>query len=1148
MGRGHATIGLGLIGRISVLFAVFGHGAALAQTAPAQSDTAQKTGAGETRLPVLLNGDLIGDMNVDVSDGRISFDSSSLYALADPALDDGARRYLRYVDNGGRSTLFDMTEQHLSLRYDEHRRALLLSAPYAHIQTIAVDYAPQAAPPEAAPALASAPPAPRAPDSIGAANETTPLLWRGKRLGNVHVHDDRAGRVEIAAADVRALAGELLTSDDLAMLQILQTNDMLSPFALPDRGLSLVFDERTRTLILTAPDMVRTQTAASAAVQATPAPAVNQTAPVATAIVASASSPPAPSPPPQLVAAPVTTVDAAPPIAPQTNSSSAQQMAPAPTLVVAAAAPVVAPPQPNAAPPSTTVAARPSRNAQLDFVYPLMLEGSYQGDISIRIAPDGTISIPLDRVLELIASKFQPSVSDVIRAHAVDGRLAPFADPAGVRLEFDDALQELHLSVPAALRRTEDISLAGETPGVSDIRLERAAPFSAYLNYDVTQTWDNDPLGQSGREALQGVVETGIRLFGDSGAVLESRGLYQEGADHQFSRGETLLVYDDVKRMVSVELGDVRMSTSTFQSAPPIGGLLIERTFSLQPTRNYRPAGSHAIVIDRRTAVDVYVNGAEMRRLDLQPGRYDLRDFPFVDGANNVTLELEDDLGQHNTIDLSTYFDNELLAPGVSEFSYAFGAPATTEAEGITYDSNVFVYSMYHRLGITPTLTLGVNAQGRDSASLYGGEALWASPIGTIGLDYAHSRNPAAGEGDAVLLHYSFQSQPIGNFTWNVSLSSQWQSLDFSSIDDDGPANNQYTTQTDASLRLYQPDWGTATFGLSYDQAALPALNDRYQASFGYSRRLFGNLFGALQVNHIEGGDRSETTAAVSLSWRMGVRDQVSARTDTNTQVSELDWHHSGSYGVGGISTDARIGHDTDTGESFANGAISYFGNRLEATLSEDSRTEGLTNDTVSNTTTARIGGGVAFAGAHVAIGRPVRGAFAIVEGHPSLKNRQIQLGVDDDGRPRAQTGLFGPALVPNLNPYSNESVSVDVNNLPPGYDLGAGQLDFRAYRGAGYDVRVGSAANLTIMANVVGPDGAPIGMIGGELRNLDHPDAPPIQGFSNRSGRFVAAGVSPGRYTLTMFTDPPTKTQITITPAQAGLVQLGIVHLEESQ
>ena len=74
-----------------------------------------------------------------------------------------------------------------------------------------------------------------------------------------------------------------------------QTNDILTPFALQDRGLSLVFDERTRTLILTAPDMVRTQTAASAAVQATPAPAVNQTAPVATAIVASASSPPAPT-------------------------------------------------------------------------------------------------------------------------------------------------------------------------------------------------------------------------------------------------------------------------------------------------------------------------------------------------------------------------------------------------------------------------------------------------------------------------------------------------------------------------------------------------------------------------------------------------------------------------------------------------------------------------------------------------------------------------------------------------------------------------------------------------------------------------------------------------------------------------------------
>ena len=124
----------------------------------------------------------------------------------------------------------------------------------------------------------------------------------------------------------------------------------------------------------------------------------------------------------------------------------------------------------------------------------------------------------------------------------------------------------------------------------------------------------------------------------------------------------------------------------------------------------------------------------------------------------------------------------------------------------------------------------------------------------------------------------------------------------------------------------------------------------------------------------------------------------------------------------------------------------------------------------------------------------------------------------------------------------------MDVEDLPPGYDLGAGQLDFRAYRGAGFDIRVGSDANLTLMASLVSPSGAPVAMAGGELRSLDDPSRAPIQAFSNRNGRFVASGVSAGRYRRVLFTDPPLEAEINLEPAAAGMVQLGAIQMRESQ
>lgn len=996
------------------------------------------------------------------------------------------------------------------------------------------------------PARLQAEEAQRPPPALSPGERTAPVIWRGRSLGDVPLRMDE-GRVSIATDAFLDIARAHLNSRTLELMPVLDVGGRLRPFAL-SAGATLRYDDATGALLLETgafeppplPPTLEPGASAPLAQQSTriDTPRAVQAPPSPPAQSAHEAMTPQASPPPSTTPTPSAPVAQPPPLAAQIAPPAPSPPPHAPPSAIAQAsppAPVTPPPPPPA----------PRQRGQLDFVYPLMIDDRYLGDIPVRTEADGAVSLPVERLITLIENQFDPIVITSIRQRAIDGRLRPFEDPSGFVLHFDEGLQELQVRAPGSLRTVETISIVGGPQWNAQARLSRAAPLSAYVTFDVTQSWDHSAADE--REPMQGFVETGVRLFGDRGIFFEGRALYEEGAEEEFRRGDTRLVYDHVESMISASLGDVRYGASAFQSAPPMGGIVIERLFSLQPTRSYRPAGRRAIVLDRRTSVDVIVNGVEMRRLELMPGRYDLRDFPFVDGANDVVLALVDELGQRELIDMRGYFDADLLGPGISEFSYAYGALATSEAEGISYDEETTLYSMFHRIGVTSTLTLGINAQGRNGANLYGAEMLWASPIGTIGLDYASSDNPAVGTGAAALLRYEYQPQlRPGGSTWSFGLSSQWQDERFAAIDA-VQAFGDFVTQNDATLRLYHPDWGTATFGLGYDQPRDEAMPGRYEASFTYARRVWGNLFGSFQIRHREEGDERETAGAISLAIRFDRRNQVTLRHDTRAETSELDWYRSGSYGVGGVSTNVRLGHNEATGESYGSGSLAYFGNRFEATLSNDSRTIGLQNEELASRTTARFGASIAYAGTQVAVGRPVRGAFAIVNGHESLEGRQIFLGGGGDSRPRAQSGWFGPALVPNLNPYSVESVSVDVDDLPPGYDLGAGQVDFRAYRGAGFDIRVGSDANLTVLAQIVDPSGAPVAMAGGELRSLDDASREPIQAFTNRNGRFVAAGVTPGRYQLVLFTDPPLETEINIDPASAGMVQLGQIQMRES-
>lgn len=119
---------------------------------------------------------------------------------------------------------------------------------------------------------------------------------------------------------------------------------------------------------------------------------------------------------------------------------------------------------------------------------------------------------------------------------------------------------------------------------------------------------------------------------------------------------------------------------------------------------------------------------------------------------------------------------------------------------------------------------------------------------------------------------------------------------------------------------------------------------------------------------------------------------------------------------------------------------INYTVNRYELNATHASRLEEISGETRNHSTDVTVTSSLAFAGSSVAVGRPVREAFAIVTKHKSLKENDVAIDPTKEGE-YARVYLKGDAsaMVPDLVAYNGQVISYEVDNLPPGYDLGDG-------------------------------------------------------------------------------------------------------------
>jgi outer membrane usher protein len=763
------------------------------------------------------------------------------------------------------------------------------------------------------------------------------------------------------------------------------------------------------------------------------------------------------------------------------------------------------------------------------------------GTVSARIGRTGDYRIPTASLLPILERIYSAGQFAALRAR-LEGltEIGP-GDAARLHLpiRFDAARVALILE-PAPGDRAETLLEIGRSSRAPEAGPSRHAPeaLSGYLNMSFGVV--DDPTLGIGRTRGTLLLDSAVRL---ADFVLENSASVEiGGVDGMiFNRQATRLTHDFPEAGIRASVGDLFTSSVGFTGSEDILGISIFKNVDVfDPFQTSRPIGRQSFILSRPSDVDIYVNGALIRQSRLQAGTYNLTNFPMVDGANDVTLQIRDDQGQVRTFAFTSFFDSELLGAGISQWELNVGVNATRFNRQIKYDFNDIVGAGYYRRGVTNALTLGANASYFSRRLIVGAEAIAATPIANISFDLATSLNRGAVgvagaltfqpllprgwlesgrsiDGFAEFATSNFGTNAIGGFGQRLRVGVRYNDLFM---------NRRLAFSASASY--------TSTYGGG---------RDGFEGSMSLGYRFNSDFVLRVTPNyrHSTGG-HGEAAVLVSLSKTFTRRNRarLTYETRNNRMLAEYDYQ-SQNGGIGTIGANATLSR-ADNEESIVDLAANYVGNRFEGSagythIVSDGRSGDL------GRLRASVGTAIAFAGGDFAIGRPVRDSFAIVRPHATLGSRQVVVGpgLNDQGD-RARSGALGPALLSDVGSYAISRVPYDVVDLPPGYDLGSGLFEFFPPYHSGYGVTVGSNRLASAIGVILDRDGHPLPLAVGSVTSATDRDFAPQQIFTNRNGRFGITGLVPGNVYLARFSDAGVTVRVEIPATATGFVNVGTI------
>lgn len=828
------------------------------------------------------------------------------------------------------------------------------------------------------------------------------------------------------------------------------------------------------------------------------------------------------------------------------------------TVMAAASAPTALPPPPppplspggpptEPAPAALAVAATaaPAAGAQIapagsGRVYtaidlPLTLNGRFLGMVSANVDVSGAGLVDGQRFMALIQPAVTPTTLAALRQAAAGRDRVPFTDlnVGGFQLVFSSTSLELKATLGGEGLNATNMQLSGNRVPPDPSAYAEPAHFSAGANIAIAERYVHDGEGTT---PLKGAIDGLVHWGGFDGVTLVTGAEYdgsREGSG--WRRRETRLVKDYFGDAIRATVGEFTPLADGFQGSGRIVGFGVERAYAtVRPFQNIRPTGRQEFTLDRESTVDVIINGLTSQTLRLAPGRYSVSDFPFATGANQVQLVVNDATGRNEVAVFDVFSGADLLGAGVVDFGVSAGQYEGSGA--FVYDGPVLATG-YVRKGFSDSLTLGVNAQASADAQQLGGEGIWGSRFGLLLLELAASRDRLSGHnGAAASLSYrqtfSAREKDDLRITGTVAATSRYFEDVFQ------PGRNNPDVWRASALVQWNAPWELGlSMGVGVAEGRLGNPAHR-QFDLGVSRS-FGRANLVSNVSFTNGADNEDKVRfSIGLTVPLGGRWTSQARYDSNDSRSEAVVSRYATGALNDVSGEVRLTNDDRARD--VSGRLDYVNNRFEAQLTHNRQYDLLEGGHSAIESNLAVRSFIGYADGAFAIGRPTDDAFIIAPVHHSLAESKVT--IMSGTQKIAQSGWFGPPLIPIQRAYGVNNFDVLIEPLPPGYDIGSGTLNVFPSFGSGYRLQIGSDASRIAVGSLVGTAG-PLVLASGTIEGAGSAKIEPRPFFTNRSGRFVADRLAPGQYRIMI--NGAEVAQFSIPEVSEGVVDVGVLHVQ---
>lgn len=605
----------------------------------------------------------------------------------------------------------------------------------------------------------------------------------------------------------------------------------------------------------------------------------------------------------------------------------------------------------------------------------------------------------------------------------------------GLVASYDRAALRLLLTAPIDLLGgpVTRLGLAAEAQILPDPASK--AP-GLVINYDLFAQQS------AGQRSFSAFTET--RLFGVGQGVwtqtLLSRADSPDGAASHYSniRLDTTWQRDFPDQALSLSAGDVVTGALSWSRATRIGGVRLSRNFALQPYRVTTPLASFQGAALLPSTVELFVNGLKQSSQTVQPGQFQLSGVPSLGGAGQAQMVVTDITGQSRVVSFDLYGAPQLLGEGLSDWSLDLGRIRRNYGQA-SFDYSGEIASASGRYGWSPGTTLEAHAEAGSGAVQAGLGGLWllGAQGGLLSASVAASHqntddlvagSPASGM--QASLGYQWNSRSL-----TVSLNTQRRDAGFRDV---ASLPGEVTSRgSDSAYLGISAGRGQLGFSL-VRQLYFGAAPVRY-AGLSWSYPLPGNATLALSLNRNLDDGRG---TSVYLSWTLPLDDRLmvsgTARSLGDSRSLTLDAVKSPPGDAGGWGW--RVQTSQSSGNSGSNtglqGQVSQLG-RLGQWTAGFSQSGGQNGLALSRSVYGSASGGLVLMQGQARATRRVDDAFALVStsGVPDVPVRL-------ENRVVGKTDAQGMLLVPQLNAWQINRLSIDTLNLPADMRIGRPTLD----------------------------------------------------------------------------------------------------------